>query len=78
MSNALEIEGHNTYFFISDFLGYANELIDMSPEFQEKLPDLLTLKYQEIRDAEEILGGVENIRTAFIDFQKYLYEEVVA
>lgn len=42
---------------------------------QEKLPDLLTLKYQAIRDAEEILGGVENIRATFIEFQKYLYEE---
>ena len=41
---------------------------------QEKLPDLLTLKYQTISDAEEILGGVDNIRTTFIDFQKYLYE----
>jgi len=35
---------------------------------QEKLPDLLTLKYQAISDAEEILGGVDNIRTTFIDF----------
>lgn len=45
---------------------------------QEKLPGLLTLKYQAIRDAEEILGGVENIRTTFIDFQKYLYEKAAA
>lgn len=45
---------------------------------QEKLPDLLTLKYQAIRDAEEILGGVDNIRATFIDFQKYLYEEVAS
>lgn len=44
---------------------------------QEKLPDLLTLKYQAIRDAEEVLGEVENIRTTFIGFQKYLYEKVV-
>jgi type I restriction enzyme R subunit len=41
---------------------------------QEKLPDLLMLKYQAISDAAEILGGVENIRNTFIDFQKYLYE----
>ena len=43
---------------------------------QEKLPNLLTLKYQAIRDAEEILGGVESILSTFINFQKYLYEEV--
>jgi len=45
---------------------------------QEKLPDLLTLKYQALMDAEEILGGVENIRNIFIEFQKYLYEKAVA
>jgi type I restriction enzyme R subunit len=43
---------------------------------QEKLPDLLTLKYQALSDAEEILGDVDSIRSTFIDFQKYLYEEV--
>ncbi len=45
---------------------------------QEKLPDLLTLKYQAIRDAEEMLGSVDNIRATFIDFQKYLYKEVAS
>ncbi|MBF0227670.1 MAG: DEAD/DEAH box helicase family protein [Desulfobacterales bacterium] len=45
---------------------------------QEKLPDLLTLKYHTISDAVETLGGIENIRTTFIDFQKYLYEKKVA
>jgi type I restriction enzyme R subunit len=40
---------------------------------QEKLPDLLTLKYQALSDAEEILGGVDNIKETFIGFQKYLY-----
>jgi type I restriction enzyme R subunit len=41
---------------------------------QENLPDLLALKYHAIDDATVILGGVQNIRTTFIDFQKYLYE----
>ncbi len=45
---------------------------------QEKLPDLLTLKYQAIQDAIELLGGVEKIRSNFIGFQKYLYEASVA
>ncbi|MCX6006691.1 MAG: DEAD/DEAH box helicase family protein [Chloroflexi bacterium] len=40
---------------------------------QEKLPVLLTLKYQALNDAERILGSVENIRNIFFGFQKYLY-----
>ena len=40
---------------------------------QEKLPDLLTLKYHALDDAKRILGSVENIRNIFIGFQKYLY-----
>jgi len=40
---------------------------------EEKLPKLLNLKYHAIADAEEILGGVEKIRSTFFDFQKSLY-----
>lgn len=40
---------------------------------QEKLPDLLTLKYHAINDATAQLGSVQDIRSTFIDFQKYLY-----
>ena len=58
-------------FVLSKYIETGVEELD-----QEKLPDLLTLKYQAISDAEEILGGVDNIRTTFIEFQKYLYEEV--
>jgi len=58
-------------FVLSKYIESGVEELD-----QEKLPDLLTLKYQAIRDAEEILDGVDNIRTTFIEFQKYLYEEV--
>jgi len=43
---------------------------------QEKLPDLLVLKYQALSDAAEILGGTERIRTTFAGFQKFLYEKV--
>jgi len=32
------------------------------------------LKYQTISDAAEMLGGVEDIKATFIDFQKHLYE----
>ena len=40
---------------------------------EDKLPILLNLKYHAIADAIAILGGVENIRTTFFDFQKSLY-----
>jgi type I restriction enzyme R subunit len=58
-------------FVLSQYIETGVEELD-----QEKLPDLLTLKYQALSDAEEALGGVDNIRTTFIGFQKYLYEEV--
>lgn len=45
---------------------------------QEKLPILLTNKYQSLEDAKEALGSVGDVRQLFIDFQKYLYEEKVA
>ncbi|RYZ28177.1 MAG: DEAD/DEAH box helicase [Chitinophagaceae bacterium] len=45
---------------------------------QEKLPHLLELKYQSISDAADTLGGVENIRNRFIEFQRHLYEVRVA
>jgi type I restriction enzyme R subunit len=45
---------------------------------QEKLPILLTNKYQSLEDAKEVLGNVGDISKLFIEFQKYLYEEKVA
>jgi type I restriction enzyme R subunit len=45
---------------------------------QEKLPILLTNKYQSLEDAKEVLGNVGDISKLFIEFQKYLYEERVA
>ena len=44
----------------------------------QKLPDLLSLKYQSIADAKQELGEIQTIRNTFIDFQKYLYETSVA
>jgi type I restriction enzyme, R subunit len=41
---------------------------------QEKLGDLLQLKYHTVTDAAEQLGGVGAIRDTFIGFQQYLYE----
>ena len=40
---------------------------------QDKLPILLTNKYQSLEDAKEVLGDVANIRALFVDFQQYLY-----
>jgi type I restriction enzyme, R subunit len=45
---------------------------------QEKLPVLLTNKYQSLEDAKEMLGDVANISKLFIEFQQYLYKEKVA
>jgi type I restriction enzyme R subunit len=41
---------------------------------QEKLPDLLELKYHGVSDAAAELGSVAGIRDVFIGFQRYLYE----
>jgi len=45
---------------------------------QEKLPILLTNKYQSLEDAKEILGDVANISRLFIEFQAHLYKQRVA
>ena len=39
----------------------------------EKLPKLITLKYQSLNKAKQELGDVKDIRDLFIDFQRYLY-----
>jgi len=60
-------------FVLSKYIESGVEELD-----QEKLPDLLTLKYQALSDATENLGNTTTIRQLFIDFQKYLYEKKVA
>lgn len=45
---------------------------------QEKLPILLTSKYQSLEDAKEILGDVANISRLFVEFQEHLYNQKVA
>lgn len=44
---------------------------------QEKLPILLTNKYQSLEDAKEVLGEVRDISKLFIEFQQYLYSKKV-
>jgi type I restriction enzyme R subunit len=45
---------------------------------QEKLPILLTNKYQSLEDAKGVLGEVSNISKLFIEFQQHLYSGNVA
>ena len=45
---------------------------------QEKLPILLTNKYQSLEDAKEILGDVSSISRLFVEFQEHLYKQKVA
>ena len=45
---------------------------------QEKLPILLTTKYQSFEDAGAVLGDLAKVRDLFIEFQKYLYQSKVA
>ena len=42
----------------------------------DKLPDLLTLKYDSVRAAVTEIGEVEHIRAMFIGFQEELYTSV--
>lgn len=42
---------------------------------QEKLPVLLTNKYQSLGDAIDTLGNIASIRAVFIEFQKHLYQK---
>jgi type I restriction enzyme R subunit len=45
---------------------------------QDKLPVLLTNKYQSLEDAIRALGHTGAIKKLFEEFQKYLYDERVA
>lgn len=60
-------------FVLSKYIETGVEELD-----QEKLPQLLTLRYQALEDAKRILGSVEAIRKMFIDFQQYLYQQPIS
>ncbi len=60
-------------FVLSKYIETGVEELD-----QEKLPVLLTNKYQSLEDAKEVLGDVVNISSLFVEFQKYLYVNKVA
>jgi type I restriction-modification system DNA methylase subunit len=60
-------------FVLSKYIEIGVEELD-----QEKLPILLTNKYQSLEDAKEILGDVANISRLFIEFQQHLYKQKAA
>jgi type I restriction enzyme R subunit len=60
-------------FVLSKYIETGVEELD-----QEKLPILLTNKYQSLEDAKDILGDVANISRLFIEFQQYLYKREAA
>ncbi len=60
-------------FVLSKYIETGVEELD-----QEKLPILLTNKYQSLEDAKEVLGEVSSISALFVGFQRYLYEQRVA
>lgn len=59
-------------FVLSKYIESGVEELD-----QEKLPILLTNKYQSLEDAKATLGEVKSISEMFIGFQKHLYDKRV-
>lgn len=60
-----------------EFLGFVlAKYVEVGVEelAQEKLPELLTLKYRALDDAVRVLGNAAAIRETFVGFQRYLYE----
>lgn len=57
-------------FVLSKYIETGVEELD-----QEKLPELLTLKYHALENANKELGDVQKILAVFIDFQKFLYQK---
>jgi len=57
-------------FVLSKYIETGVEELD-----QDKLPILLTNKYQSLEDAKNILGDPNKISLMFVDFQKYLYQK---
>jgi len=70
LTNLNDQESEFIDFVLSKYIETGVEELD-----QEKLPALLTNKYQSLEDAKNILGDPKKINLLFIDFQKYLYQK---
>jgi type I restriction enzyme R subunit len=57
-------------FVLSKYIETGVEELD-----QDKLPELLKLKYFALDDAKKLLGTIDTIRNMFIGFQQHLYEQ---
>jgi len=57
-------------FVLSKYIETGVEELD-----QDKLPELLKLKYLALDDAKKLLGTIDSIRNMFIGFQQHLYEQ---
>jgi type I restriction enzyme, R subunit len=55
-------------FVLSKYIEVGIEELD-----QEKLPTLLKIKYNAIRDSIDVLGSINRITDTFIDFQQHLF-----
>jgi type I restriction enzyme R subunit len=60
-------------FVLSQYIEIGVEELD-----HDKLPVLLTNKYQTLEDAKVVLGDVANISRLFIEFQQHLYNQRIA
>ena len=75
--NILNLLNKNQREFVDYVLrNYINEGIDELDI--SNLSTVLTEKYGSINAAQEKLGNVEDIKNTFVDFQKYLYQEIAA
>lgn len=55
-------------FVLSKYVDFGIDELD-----QEKLPDLIMLKYKTLKDGIDILGDIDQIADTFVNFQKELY-----
>jgi type I restriction enzyme R subunit len=82
MSRRERVIAHKALIF-SRYMGKQQEFLDFVLDQyikegvgeldQDKLPQLLDLRYHDLRDAIADLGSVSDIRSVFIGFQAYLY-----
>ena len=70
-------DGENSTKEFIDFVlaNYIKEGIDELDD--TRLGHMITLKYNTIYEAKETLGDLKEFRDIFIEFQKYLYQEVI-